>query len=332
MLWIERYRPKEFAEIRGQDAVIRHLASFAGRRSVPHLLLVGQHGTGKSSALECLSRQLYGEYWDENTSVFRTGDLFGQGKAYLENEERFAHIYQKDASLIANFKYIVKWYASMRPLDAEFKLMVFEDAEALTFEAQQALRRIMERYSATCRFVFSATRQSGIIPAISSRCLPLFFAPVPDDQVIRQLAAIMERERVPPDAVTGEDLELIAQAARGDLRKAIMFLQLFAEIGHDLNLAELSRSETDAVTQAAFAALRSGDLDRAKQVVESLMIDYGLSGREILQEFREIARREYNHPGIAVAIAASDVRLCHGNNEFIQLNALLAEIIEEVFR
>lgn len=331
MLWIEKYRPKDFSGIIGQDEVARHLLSFAEQKSVPHMLLIGQHGTGKSSALECLSRHIYGDYWDENTSIFRTGDLFGRGKAYLETEDRFQHIYRKDASLITNFKYIVKWYASMRPLDAEFKIMVFEDAEALTFEAQQALRRIMERYSATCRFIFSATNQSGIIPAISSRCLPLFFAPIPDDLVIARLSEIRETEGVSPDDVTGEDLELIAHSARGDLRKAIMFLQLFAEIGHDLNLAELSRSETEAITATAFAALKNGDHARAKQVVETLLIEYGLTGREVLEEIREVARREYNDPRLAVAIADCDVRLCHGNNDFIQLNAMLAEIIEEVF-
>ena len=115
---------------------------------------------------------------------FQTADLFSQGKKLLEEDERYAHLYQKSQSLIVNFKYILKWYASMRPLDADFKLMVFEDAHALTREAQQGLRRIMEQYSSTCRFVFSTTNQSAIIPAISSRCLPLFFAPVRSDVLI----------------------------------------------------------------------------------------------------------------------------------------------------
>ena len=129
-------------------------------------MLTGPHGTGKSAAIRCFAERLYGENWEANTSIFQTADLFSQGKKLLEEDERYTHLYQKSQSLIVNFKYILKWYASMRPLDADFKLMVFEDAHALTREVQQGLRRIMEQYSGTCRFIFSTTNQSAIIPAI----------------------------------------------------------------------------------------------------------------------------------------------------------------------
>ena len=178
MLWTEQFRPNALNEILGQDQIIRHLSGFAVSKTVPHLILTGPHGTGKSVAAECFAKALYMENWEQNTSVFPTADVFLQGKAFLEQDERFAHIYQKSQSLITNFKYVIKWYASMRPLDAEFKLLVFEDAHTLTRDAQQALRRIMERTSGTCRFIFTTTNQSALIPAITSRCLPLFFAPV----------------------------------------------------------------------------------------------------------------------------------------------------------
>ncbi len=177
MLWIEKYRPKEFGEILGQDPSIRLSSSFAKDQTLPHLILTGPHGTGKAWLSSALQETLYGENWELNTSVFQTADLFSQGKAFLEQDERYAHLYQKNQSLINNFKYIIKWYASLRPLDTEFKLMVFEDAHTLTLDAQQALRRIMERSSGTCRFIFTTTNQSSIIPAIASRCLPLLLCP-----------------------------------------------------------------------------------------------------------------------------------------------------------
>ena len=151
MLWTERYRPTTFNDILGQDAVIGHLSACATSKNIPHLVLAGPHGTGKSSVLACFAQSLYHDNWELNTSVFQTADLFSLGKTYLEQDERYTHLYVKNQSLIANFKYIIKWYSSLRPLDAEFKLMVFEDADALTREAQQALRRIMERASSTCR-------------------------------------------------------------------------------------------------------------------------------------------------------------------------------------
>lgn len=328
MLWSEVYRPRRCDDIIGQDEVVRHVTAFADSGSVPHMLISGPHGTGKTAAVECLAKRLYGENWKANTTVFSATDLLGRGRSALETDERFSMIYRKDRSLIVNFKQIVKWYASMRPLDADFKLMVFEDAHGLTFEAQQALRRTMERYSATCRFVFVTVRPSAIIPAIASRCLPLFFAPIESGLVRARLGEILAAEGA---AVPADDIDLIVYAAQGDLRRAIMYLQIAATSEKDFDLAEISRSETANVATSAFVALRDGNFDAARRIVESLMIEYGLSAREVVGELREVARREYNHPALAVALADADLRLSHNANDFVQINALLARIAREVF-
>ncbi len=329
MLWIEKYRPKDCSEIVGQEQVIHHLISFARSGSVPHLLLCGPHGTGKSASVECFAKTLYGDDWEANTSIFNAAELFSLGKTYLEADERFAHIFRKDQSLITNVKQIIRWYASMRPLNAEFKVMVFEDAQALTFEAQQALRRIMERYSATCRFVLVTTNQSAIIPAIASRCLPLYYLPIDTGLIRSCLETILEQEQ-PEHPVQPDDLDLIAHAAQGDLRKAILYLQVMAESGQDPT--EIAGSETETVTSSAFLALQEGNYDAARKIVESMMIDYGLSGREVVSELRKAAKREYNHPRIAIELARADHRLGHAANDFVQIDALLADIIREGFR
>jgi replication factor C small subunit len=328
MLWSEVYRPKGCGDIIGQDAIVRYLVSFADARSVPHMLISGPHGTGKTVAVECLAKRLYGENWKANTTILSAADLLGRGRSALETDERFAQIYRKDQSLIVNFKYIVKWYASMRPLDADFKLMVFEDAEDMTFEAQQALRRTMERYSTTCRFVFITIRPSAIIPAIASRCLPLFFAPLESALVRARLVEILAAEEATCPA---DDLDLIVHAAQGDLRRAILYLQIVAGAGKGLDLAEVTRSETSNVAASAFDAIRAGNFGAARSIVESLMIEYGLSAREVVHELRQVVRREYNHPALAIALADADCRLCHNANDFVQINALLARIAREVF-
>lgn len=330
MLWTERYRPTRLEEICGQEPVIARLASFAASGTVPHLMLSGPHGTGKSVAIECFSKKFYGENWEMNTSVFQTADLFSQGKKMLEEDERYAHLYQKSQSLIVNFKYILKSYASMRPLDAAFKLMVFEDAHALTHDAQQGLRRIMERYSGTCRFIFSTTNQSAIIPAITSRCLPLFFAPVNIDVTIYHMAAIRAQENGGAFPCSDDDLELIAQAAQGDLRKAVLLLQVALESGQCKDVQGISLSETGTITASALDAIRKGDTRTAIRQLESLMIDYGLSGREVLSLVRTITRRDYNDPRLAIAIADADYRVVHCNSEYVQIDAF-ATGIREVF-
>ena len=330
MLWIERYRPEKLSDIIGQDTVIQHLSSFAATGSVPHLILTGPHGTGKSAAIECLAKALYKENWELNTSVFQTADLFSLGKVYLEQDDRYSHLFQKNQSLITNFKYIIKWYASLRPLDAEFKLMVFEDAHALTKDAQQALRRIMERASTTCRFIFSTTNQSAIIPPIASRCLPLFFSPIDSDSMLNHLRVIRERENSCLHPCSDDDLDLISQLAQGDMRRAVLLLQVALEAGRCQDLSSLARSETTNVVASAIDALKGGDVRNAIRRLESLIIDYGLSGGEVFLEIRTVMQREYNHPLLAIALADAEYRLLHGNNEFIQIGAF-ASAIQEVF-
>jgi replication factor C small subunit len=330
MLWIEKYRPVRLDGIIGQEAAIGLLRSFARTRNVPHLLLTGPHGTGKSCTVEAFARELYGDGWEANTTIIPTGDLFEQGKAYLEADERYAHLYRKDQSFITNFKNIIRTYASLLPLDAGFKLMVFEDAGVLTRDAQQALRRIMERYSATCRFILCTTNQSAIIPAISSRCLPLFFAPLKREEVSRTLSGILEKEGK-KEAISDDERELLVQESRGDLRKAIMLLQVRATSGRSSDLAEISGSETTEIVQAAFHAMKSGEIAAAAKKIEALMIEYGLSGTGVIAELRAVVKREYNDPRIPCALADAEYRLGHANNEFVQLNALVAKIAEEIF-
>ena len=330
MLWIEKYRPEKLTDILGQDPVIQNLSSFAASKSVPHLILTGPHGTGKSVAIECFAKMLYKENWELNTSVFQTADLFLQGKAYLEQDDRYAHLYQKNQSLIANFKYIIKWYASLRPLDAEFKLMVFEDAHMLTKDAQQALRRIMERASTTCRFIFSTTNQSALIPPVTSRCLPLFFSPVDQNVILRHLRTIREMENSGIHPCSDDDLELIAQVAQGDMRRAILLLQVALEAGRCQDLFTIAQSETANVAASAIDALKKGDVRNAIRRFESLMIDYGLSGSEVFSEIRAITQRDYNDPSLAIALADAEFRIRHGNNEFVQMGAFVSGI-REVF-
>jgi replication factor C small subunit len=326
MLWIEKYRPATFPEIVGQDAVIHHLASFASSKTSPHLILTGPHGTGKSAAVECFAKELYGVNWEQNTIIFQTSDIFHQGKALLEHDERYAHIYQKNLSLIANFKYIIKWYASLRPLDAEFKLLVFEDANTLTRDAQQALRRIMEQTSSTCRFIFTTTNSSEIIPAISSRCLPLFFSPIDQGIMLLHLKTIISGESPQNSTCSTDDLDLIVQASGGDMRKALLLLQVALATGKCQNLLEVAQSEATTIAGSAIMTLKEGDTKGAMRRLESLLIDYGVSGHEILSEMRRVIKREYNDPRLAIALADAEFRMRNANNEFIQLGALTTGI------
>ncbi len=208
--------------------------------------------------------------------------------------------------------------------------MVFEDAHALTKDAQQALRRIMERASTTCRFIFSTTNQSALIPPVTSRCLPLFFSPVDQNVILRHLRTIRERENSGIHPCSDDDLELIAQVAQGDMRRAILLLQVALEAGRCQDLFTIAQSETANIAASAIDALKKGDVRNAIRRFESLMIDYGLSGSEVFSEIRAITQRDYNDPSLAIALADAEFRIRHGNNEFVQIGAFVSGI-REVF-
>ncbi|MBN1432507.1 MAG: AAA family ATPase [Methanomicrobiaceae archaeon] len=331
MLWIEKYRPKKFSDIKGQDEVLEHLKGFASSSKLPHLLLFGPHGTGKSCALECLARGIYGDHSNENLTIIESGALFRHGRSWLENEDRFSHLYRKEESVLSNFKRIVRWYASMKPFNTEFKIIAFEESHMLPFDAQAALRRIMEKYSTTCRFVFMTQQQTSIIPAIASRCLPLFFRPLSDEEIISVLRHLPAGTELSDGPVSEEELEFIAGSAKGDCRKAVTYLQLYHIKEGDLDLAEISGSETRLIAQSLFSSLKDCNFPKAKETAEMLMIDYGLSGSEVVEEISKVAKREYNDMRIAIALADADIRLCHAGNEFVQVNAALSRIISEVF-
>jgi replication factor C small subunit len=331
MLWIEKYRPVTLDQVVGQATAVSRLRSFVDGKNLPHLMVTGPPGTGKTAALECTARSLYGDSWEENTTVIPTGDLFSQGRSALEADDRFSHLYRKDASLLSNFKYIVRWYASLQPLDAGFKMMIFEEADRLPLEVQAALRRTMERYSGTCRFAFCTSRPGALIPAITSRCYPLFFLPIADETVAGTLREVLAGEGVGEGQVSQDDHDLVVHAGRGDLRRATMLLQVLVESGRATPVAEITQSEPAAIVAQAFQFMRDHDSPSALRAVESLMVDYGLSGKEVLGELRKVVRREYNDPRIARMLADADHRLGRCESEFIQVNALVTQIMQEVF-
>ena len=331
MLWIEKYRPATFEQIIGQDKAVSMIRGAARSGSLPHLLVTGPAGTGKSVAVECLARELFGERAGENTTVIQATDLFEQGKRYLEGNERYAHIYRKEESLLSNFKNITRWYASVRPLDAEFRIVIFEGASPLTRDAQQALRRIMERYSRTCRFVYVTTRSSGIIPAISSRCLPFFFAPLSAGAIEGHLQYILGHECPAGRGISADELDLIVRAAGGDLRKAIMLLQVRAGADDASGLVGWSHTEASMIAGAALSAIAGADLPSAIRKFEAMMIEYGLTSGEVMSEFHAAVRKGYNDPRLISILAETDYRLTRCNNEYIQLNAMAARIAQEIF-
>ncbi|HJJ42483.1 MAG TPA: TniB family NTP-binding protein [Methanocorpusculum sp.] len=325
MLWIEKYRPKNFDEIIGQDRAINQLKSYAKHGSFPHLMIIGRSGTGKTSALEAFSDLFYENSAAENTAVIPVSVMFSQGHAYFSENEKFSHLYKKDKSVITNFKNIVKWHASLKPLSSAFRIIIFDGAGDLPKDAQAALRRIMEKYAQTCRFVFVTESMSSLIDPIRSRCVPMYFLPIDETVMKKYLTEILIRENV-FDKVSEDNLDLIVMSSAGDLRKALVWLELMALYGYD-DLSAFTKTETGILAERTADACRDGDISTAQSTAEDMMIQYGLSASDVAVMLKNALKNDMT-PEIALIFADADINVRAGQIEYLQINALIAELCE----
>lgn len=190
-----------------------------------------------------------------------------------------------------------------------------------------------EPWSGTVRHAglfFCTTQASSLIPPIKSRCLPLFFTPLPREIIRDRLHRIQDgiplEDRAPVD-----EIGLIVAASAGNIRKAIMFLQVRVETKIPFNPDTLSRTDTQEEVSLALHAMKAKDTGEAQKKLQNLMISQGLSGREVISTLLQVTGREYNDPEIVTLLADADARLTHAGNEYLQVNAMVATIVAEVF-
>ena len=310
-IWVEKYRPATLAEVVGQSAVTTRLASYVREKSMPHLLFAGPAGTGKTTCSLALAKEMFGEYWQHNLHELNASDERGidvvRGK--------------------------IKEFARTAPIgEGGFKIIFLDEADALTSAAQAALRRTMEKYSRTCRFVMSCNYSSKIIEPIQSRCAVFRFRPLQGEDVQRYLKFIAGREKLKID---DEAYEALAYLAQGDLRRAINSLQMAAAADNETITAEVvyqavSAARPGEVREALELALQ-GNFGGARERLDALIITYGLAGEDILRQMHRTVR-ELEIPDEAKVqliekLAEVDFRLSEGATARIQIEAAIAHFI-----
>ncbi len=308
ILWVEKYRPKSLDEMVNQEEIVKRLKTFVKTKNMPHLLFAGPAGTGKTTAAHALAHDLYGEYYRQYMLELNASD------------ERGINIIREKVKEFARSK---------TPPDIPFKIVLLDEADNMTADAQQALRRLMELYSATTRFILIANYPSKIIDPIQSRCAFFRFQPLKKEDVVARLKYIAENEGVDYDP---EALETIYEISEGDMRKAINILQAAAALGKvtvDAVYKVVGMAKPKEVRDMINTALK-GDFNEARQMLRKLMIEYGLSGEDIVKQIhREIFSSEVNLPEEARVLVADYLgeihfRLVEGSDDDIQLSALIA--------
>jgi len=194
-MWTEKYRPKTFDDVVGQDEIVSKVRQFVEMQNMPHLLFVGPAGVGKTSLSLVVAKTLFGETWRDNILELNASD-------------------ERGIDVVRNK---VKDFARTKAIgNVPFKIIYLDECDALTKEAQQALRRTMENYTAACRFILSANYSSKILDPIQSRCAIFRFKPLPKEYIIGIIDKIAEREELTIDLPAKEALY---SCSNGDCRR-----------------------------------------------------------------------------------------------------------------
>ena len=304
--WVEKYRPKKLNDVTSQDDVTKSLKKVIKTKNLPHLIFFGPSGCGKTSTILALARELFGkEYWEDRIIELNASD------------ERGINVVREKIKNYA--KHSVKKGENIPP----FKIIVLDEADTMTSDSQFALRRIIEEHSRVTRFCIICNYHSKIIDPIISRCSLFRFKPIDDKLIIKKLKYIANEEKM---SYSNKNLKKIVKLCRGDLRKAINFLQrchnTFGDKINNVLLDEISGIINKNDLDLFFKYCQNND----SESIDELILKFYKNGYSLVNQIQTLHERIlkskfYNSKKkskIINMLAEIDQNLIKGCDEYIQ--------------
>ncbi|KAJ3223759.1 hypothetical protein HK099_000715 [Clydaea vesicula] len=318
--WIEKYRPNSIEQVSSQEEIVAVLKKALTSDNLPHMLFYGPPGTGKTSTILALAKELYGpELIKSRVLELNASDERGIS-VVREKIKNFA----KTNVTIAN-----KETKNSYPCPP-YKIIILDEADSMTGDAQSALRRVMENYSKITRFCLICNYISRIIEPLTSRCAKFRFKPLPIDSMKGRLKFICEKENLD---CRDNVIESLIKVSDGDLRKGVMFLQSASQLYKDEEIPmsavnEISGSiPNDVVSQFLNCCLKK-KFSEFKKILDKIQNE-GYSGTQFLIQFQELLMENeeissLEKSKLSIKVAQVDKSLVDGSDEYLQLMSLIA--------
>ncbi|GME78883.1 unnamed protein product [Ambrosiozyma monospora] len=315
--WVEKYRPLKLEDVVGNKDTVKSLQRIATDGNMPHLIISGLPGIGKTTSVLCLARELLGDQMKDAVMEMNASD--DRGIEVVRNQiKQFA---QKKVALPAG----------------RHKIIILDEADSMTPGAQQALRRTMEIYSNTTRFAFACNMSNKIIEPLQSRCAILRYNKLKDEEILQALKKIINAEKI---EATDDGIAALIFTAEGDMRQAINNLQStyygFTLVDAE-NVYKIVDSPHPLKVQKMLTHCINGDFDLAQSILQDLW-KKGYSAIDIVTVSFRVIKSMYDveedkRLQVIKIIGFTHMRVLEGVATYLQLNCMLSKIakIAETF-
>lgn len=309
-IWTEKYRPLDFESFKGQDHIVGKIKSFVETKNMPHLLFSGPAGVGKTTLSLIIARKFFGDNWQSSFLELNASD-------------------ERGIDVIRNN---VKDFAKTKALsNIPFKIIYLDECDALTKEAQQALRRTMENYTKTTRFILSCNYSSKMIDPIQSRCAIFRFRRLTEEQMAGLMDSIIVKEKLKVSPGAKKALSIVSE---GDCRRLENLMQSCAALSENIDeklvysLGSIARPE-EIKNMLNFAL--KGKFVESRRLLFTTMYEYGLSGTDIIKQIQQAVLSLEIADKLKMKLiekcGQTEFRLVEGSDEYVQLEALLAFVV-----
>jgi len=305
-MWVEKYRPKSLDTVISHKDIIGTIKRLVAQRKLPHLLFYGPPGTGKTTTMLAVARELNGKKYQSMTLELNASDA--RGIDVIRNQ--------------------IKTFASTKQIFAKgYKIIILDEADAMTNIAQFALRRVIEQYTKNTRFCIICNYVNRITPAVQSRCTRFRFAPLETADIEARLRDIAEKEKV---NLTEEGLKSIILLAEGDMRKCLNVMQSAHMAYDEVNKANVYLCTGEPMPEdirAIFEALMNKPFAEAYKFIHDLTHEKGMALIDVLTPLvLHVAAVDLSAPTLGFLyseMADLEMRLARACNPRLQLGSLV---------